>query len=554
MKFRHLKGDFFGGLTAGIVALPLALAFGVQSGLGPAAGLYGAIGLGIVAALVGGAPTQISGPTGPVTVIVTVAIVAATKFTSDPVLSLGLVFLTFFLSGIFQILFGVAGIGKYIRYIPYPVLSGFMTGVGLIIITFQLFPLFGELSPKTVIETYKTLPDAFDDINFDALLLSSISVAIIYLFPYITKKVPSTLIALIVGSIIAAVFKLDVSLIGEIPSGFPSLNYSFLSLFTVANVKFVMTSAFMIAAVSALDSLMTATMADNMTKTKHNSNRELVGQGLGAIAASLIGGIPGCGAAMRTYINVRTGGRTQLSGIIHGLVLLVILVALGPYAEHIPLPVLSGILITVGLSIIDYKSFRHILHIPRADAIVMITVIILTVFVDLIEAVAIGMMLASVLFMKEMSDITEGKTEVASITKYTKELPWVDEEEIPKNILEKVYIKHLYGPVFFGFASQLTELVRKMPNIEAVVIRMERVPYIDQSGLYALEDAILELTQKKIEVAICGIKGQPLDMLRRVDIIPALVPEEDIFDNFTHCYQWIKKKFLHSDSKRKHKH
>jgi len=396
--FTNIRGNAFGGITAGVVALPLALAFGVQSGLGAIAGLYGAIAIGIVAALLGGTKTQISGPTGPMTVVAATIVMAEIEAYGSLEEAFGTIVATFILAGIFQILMGFAKVGQYIKYMPYPVVSGFMSGIGAIIIILQIFPFFGMVSPKHILDVFMELGSIAGSINLEAVGLALATLAIIYLFPKVTKLVPSALVALIVLTIVSTMMGLNVSVIGAIPEGLPDLHLDHIHW---DHPMTIILPALTLAALGAIDSLLTSVVADNMTKTKHESNKELVGQGIGNMAAGLIGGIPGAGATMRTVVNINSGGTTQLSGIIHGLVLLVILLGAGPYAAMIPLPVLAGILVSVGIGIIDYRGIKHTFHVPRADAFVMYVVLIMTVVIDLLQAVAVGMTLASLLFMKK---------------------------------------------------------------------------------------------------------------------------------------------------------
>ncbi|MBC8285409.1 MAG: SulP family inorganic anion transporter [Nitrospinae bacterium] len=547
----NLRGDLFGGLTAGIVALPLALAFGVQSGMGAIAGLYGAIGLGIFAAIFGGTRVQVSGPTGPMTVVTSLIVLTTIESAGSLEKGFGLIISIFFLAGVFLIVLGLFKIGTYIEYIPYSVVSGFMTGIGIIIIVFQLFPALGHSSPSSIIGVFQGLPKALKDLNLETLVLTGATIAIIYLFPKITKLIPSTLVALLLVSGINAWVHLNVPLIGDIPKGLPEIR---LSEWTLSGmdlgllIKFALTLAFL----GAIDSLLTSRIADNVTKTKHNSNQELIGQGIGNMFAASIGGIPGAGATMRTLVNVNSGGRTRLSGVAHGIVLLTILMGLGPYASQIPLAVLAGILITVGVGIIDYKGIRHIRDIPRADASVMIIVLGLTIFVDLIQAVAAGMIMASILFMKQMSDLVTGDLKISPLNAYKKELPW-DDEMIPSHIADKIYVKHFDGPLFFGFAPAFQELAKKLPSdIRIVIFRMKKVPHIDQTGLYAMEEVILELESRGIAVVISGLLEQPKNMLKRINIIPGLIPEQYIFQNFKQCLEWLNDELLDREKEDMH--
>ena len=541
----NLRGDLFGGITAGIVALPLALAFGVQSGMGAIAGLYGAIALGMFAAAFGGTPSQISGPTGPMTVVSILVVKDVIDSTGSLENGYGTVITIFFIAGVMLVLFGLLKLGTYIKYIPYPVVSGFMSGIGVIIIVFQIFPLMGLASPKSIVEVFKQLPTGLQNINIEAVLVAGATIAVIYIFPKFTKAVPSSLVALLAVTIIANWAELDVPLIGEIPNGIPELQISQFSL-SGLSLTLIIELALTLALLGAIDSLLTSVIADNVTKTKHDSNKELIGQGIGNMVAGAIGGLPGAGATMRTLVNVNAGGKTRLSGIVHGGLLLFVLLGAGVYAAQIPLAVLAGILITVGIGIIDYKGFQHIPHVPRADAVVMILVLILTVFVDLIQAVAAGLILSSILFMKQMSDLGGRRVKIASLQEYKKELPWED-ENIPPAIVDKIYVKHLEGPLFFGFAPAFLEMAKTLPDIRVVIFRMKRVPHIDQTGLYALEEVIMDLEKRGVATVMTGLKKQHMRMLRRINIIPGLIPEKYLFKTFNDCIEWLDQELTDTD-------
>ena len=544
LHFNNLRGDVFGGITAGVVALPLALAFGVQSGAGPVAGLYGAIAIGIFAAIFGGTSTQVSGPTGPMTVISALVIAKAIEGYGSLESGMGFIICIFVLAGIVQILFGLLQLGAYIKYIPYPVVSGFMSGIGGIIILLQIFPFLGQASPKKVLDVITHIPDAIPLINWEAVLISSSTIAIIYLFPRFTKAVPSTLVALISMTIVTASMGLEVPVIGPIPTSLPELNLGAIVNIHATDITLIVELALTLALLGAIDSLLTSVIADNITKTKHHSNRELVGQGIGNIIAGCIGGLPGAGATMRTIVNINAGGQTPLSGVAHGVLLLGTLLGLGNYAQEIPIPVLAGILITVGIGIIDYKGLRHIKSVPRADAVVMLIVLGMTVFVDLIQAVATGLILSSILFMKQMSDQLSSEVKILPIKENCRQW-W--KENIPDSIAEKIYVKHFPGPIFFGFAPALQAMADSLPDVRVVVFRMMNVPYIDQTGLYALEEVVLSLEKRNIAVVITGLKNQPYRMLQRINLVPGLVPENYLFDKVEDCIQWLGEKLEQSE-------
>lgn len=514
LNFSHWRGDLFGGLTAGIVALPLALAFGVASGLGAAAGLYGAIAVGILAALFGGTPAQISGPTGPMTVVVAGTIAA---MTGNPAWVLA----TIVLAGLFQVLFGVLRFGSFIRYMPYPVVSGFMSGIGVIIIVLQILPLMGVPGAAGVLQGLSRLPEALSQLNPAALALGLATIALVYLSPKVVKGVPGTLVALLVTSVAAFLLNLQVPKIGEIPSGLPALQ---LPPLDPGMLMAIVGPALVLGLLGSIDSLLTSLVADNLTRTRHDSDRELVGQGLGNALSGLIGGIPGAGATMRTVVNIRSGGRTPLSGVIHGLVLLAVLLGLGPLAAHIPLAVLAGILITVGIGIIDYKGLRHFIRVPKADAFVMSVVLILTVFVDLIQAVGAGMIMAALIFVKRLSDRQPG----TAVPLSGLERPWVKELALSSEVCDHVYVLHLDGALFFGNANPLQSLMASLEGAKAVVIRLKRVHFLDQSGAYALSDFMLDLKERGVDVFLTELQEQPRQILHLTGIAPGEIPSDHL--------------------------
>ena len=558
IKTDNLKGDIFGGITAGIVALPLALAFGIQafggiddpsaSSMGALAGLIGATFLGFFASLFGGTHSQISGPTGPMTVITASllsGVWAAQHSMSAVLISMSLAGL---FCGLFQILFGILKIGKYVRYIPYPVLSGFMSGIGVIIIIQQLYPLIGCKSPVLVVDMITQFPERVaGGVSFTALLLGLGTIAIIYLFPLITKKIPSTLVALLVMTIISLFLNMDEKLlIGQIPAGFPmpafakeGLDFSGLDWGLVLKASVI--PGLTLAGLGSIDTLLTSVVADNITKTHHNSNRELIGQGIGNMISGLFCGISGAGATMRTVVNVKSGGRTQISGMVHSLLLLAVLLGLGSLVRYVPLAVLAGILITVGWGIIDFKGFKDLLRIPRADAVVLIIVFLLTVFVDLLTAVGIGMVIACVLFMKRASDLVEGGYSTSEMTNFDKESPRQDEGGMPDKVKHKIYIQRLNGPIFFGTITKFQQVMNDVPeDAKIVIIRMRLVSFMDQSGLYAMETAIKELQDRGVLVLMTIIQPQPMYMLKTMKVIPELVPELHTFETFEDCTEFLK--------------
>jgi SulP family sulfate permease len=516
----NLRGDLFGGVTAGIVALPLALGFGVASGLenGAAAGLYGAIAVGLFAALFGGTPSQISGPTGPMTVVVA-GIVGS--LTGD----IAWVFAMVALSGVLQVVLGVLRLGKYINYVPYPVISGFMSGIGAIVIILQLAQLVGHKPASGTVAALRSIPEDFQNVNPSALILGLCTIAIIYIAPRFIKVVPGTLVALVVMTAGSVMLAIDVPRIGEIPRGLPTPS---IPEWDFSKFQLILVPAVMLAIVGSIDSLLTSLVADAVTKTRHDSERELMGQGIGNIFAGLIGGLPGAGATMRTVVNVRSGGKTHLSGIVHSVLLLAILLALGPLASEIPMAVLAGILITVGIGIVDTKGLSHVRRAPRGDAAVMITVFTLTVFADLMWAVAVGMVMASMILLKRLSDIDPATH--SPLVDIAAHRPWIPDLEEPHEVLAGIYIVEVHGSLFFGNSGPLQRKLGGMIHARAVVLHMGDVRYLDQSGVYALADLITDLRDTGTEVYFAELHEEPRQILASLGVAPGIIPENHIFE------------------------
>ncbi|XPV70080.1 MAG: SulP family inorganic anion transporter [Halarcobacter sp.] len=484
-NLNSIKNDVFGGITAAVVALPLALAFGVASGAGAMAGLYGAIILGFFASLFGGTQTQISGPTGPMTVITATAIAT---FPND----FESVITVIFLSGIIQISLGIVKVGKWVKYIPYPVISGFMSGIGLIIIILQINPFIGVESYGSVIQTIVELPQSIKQANFESLIIASITLAIMFLTPKkITRFVPAALIALVSITYLTIFMGYSIQTIGEIPMGLPDITIP--TKFDLLKLDTIITLAITLALLGTIDTLLTSLVADSMTKTKHNPNKELIAQGIGNSLCSLVGAIPGAGATMRTVINIKSGGTTRLSGMIHALSLLIIVLFLAPLASKIPLAVLSGILIKVGFDILDYKLLRIINKIPRQDLLIMITVFLLTIFVDLIMAVGAGITFASILAIYKISKKTKMSTSNAK-----KGVSFdIDVENKDIKILK------IDGSLFFGTASILDRKIDKInPNTKFVILDCLHVSMMDLSAIFILEEIIVKLEEKNIKVIL----------------------------------------------------
>lgn len=495
----NLSGDFTGGLMGAIVALPLCLAFGVASGLGPAAGLYGAISCGILAGIFGGTAGQCSGPTGPMTVV---AATMASTNTGRP----ELIFASVLAAGLLQIALGFAKAGGLIAYVPYPVISGFMTGIGSIIVIVELAPLFGVSGSGNVLVSLQKLFDIIPNLNTQALVISVLTVAMIYGLPKISRRLPASLIALISMTLLSNMLHFKLPTIGEIPSSLPIPS---LPNITFADLHIVAENGITLACLGAIDSLLTSLVMDKVTGKKHDSNQELIGQGIGNMAAGLIGGLPGAGATMRSMVNVKSGGTTHLSGALHGLFLLLVLICLAKIASTIPMAALAAILFTVGLSIMDWRVLKSLRKAPRSDTVVMLTVLVLTIFVDLIVAVLIGVALASVLFVKQLSD---ARVSAMSQLETLQELNQLT-SEVPEAVRKNTFCYELNGPLFFGEAKNLIDAISNVSNPRYIILRFSNVPLIDQTGAFALEHAIEKWQAAGAKILFVGLKKSIMQTL-----------------------------------------
>lgn len=509
MKFldtSNLRGDLFGGVTAGIVALPLALAFGEASGAGAIAGLWGAIFVGLFAALFGGTGSQISGPTGPM-VVVFAGMFAS--LSGNPALVFGAVVL----AGALQIAFGVMKFGQYIRLVPYPVVSGFMTGIGCIIIALQLARLFGhEPEGGGTIPALTSVPAAVMDPNFSALGVGLLTLALIFSWPASWGRwLPAPLAALVLGTVIG-MFLPGIPVLGDIPTGFPSF---IMPAFTADTFLLVFEAAIILAVLGAIDSLLTSLVADNMTRTRHDSNRELIGQGIGNTVAGLFGAIPGAGATMRTVVNIRTGGLTRISGVTHAALLLLVVISLAPLAAQIPHAVLAGILFKVGYDIIDFAYLKRAHKGPRWDLVLMAMVLSLTVFVDLITAVAVGVIMAALAFVKRLAD-----DQLATAAAETDPVSTTPEEKaLLKRAAGRITVFEFGGPLSFGAAADLGHHVRERVKRDttAMVLDFHRVAFMDVSAARAVETIACDARESGKAIYVSGLQDDVAGVLASLD-------------------------------------
>ena len=533
---RNIRGDILGGVTAAVVALPLALAFG-NAALGPGGaiyGLYGAVVVGFVAALFGGTPAQVSGPTGPMSVTVAgvVASLAAVGVSRD--LNAGqilpLVMAAVVIGGLFQIVFGLLKLGKYITLVPYSVVSGFMTGIGVIILALQIGPLVGISTRGGVLESIRTVAFNFQP-NWAAIAVGVMTLAIVFLTPrQISQWVPSPLLALLIVTPLSIVLFGDAALeargldqlprIGSIPEGGLS--------FTMPNwnehFPVIIKAGLVLAVLGAIDSLLTSLVADNISQTRHNSDRELIGQGLANSLAGLLTGLPGAGATMRTVINIKSGGRTPLSGMVHSIVLLVVLIGAGPLAAEIPTALLAGILIKVGLDIIDWGFLRRAHRLSLKTAAVMYGVLLMTVFWDLIWAVLVGVFIANMLTIDSITQTqlegmeADNPLENETAPSFNDAPLPKDEEELLNKYSRDIMLFRLRGPLSFGAAKGITERMMLVRNYKVLILDITDVPRLGVTATLAIEDMVQEAKVNSRKAFVAGAAGGVRERLERFGV------------------------------------
>lgn len=528
IHFRNLRGDVFGGITAAVIALPMALAFGVASGAGAAAGLWGAVLVGFFAALFGGTPTLISEPTGPMTVIMTAVI--ASLMDANPENGMAMAFTVVMMAGLFQMLLGSLRLGRYVTLMPYTVVSGFMSGIGIILIILQTAPFLGQSSPKGgVVGTIRNLPDLVANISWPEASLALITLAILLFSPRKLKRiVPPQLVALIVGTIISLMLFPDVEIrrIGEIPMGLPQLQMPY---FTPEQFRMMVVNAIVLGMLGCIDALLTSVVADSLTRTEHDSNKELIGQGLGNLASGLFGGIAGAGATMGTVVNIQAGGRTALSGLVRAFILGIVVLWAGSLTAVIPMAVLAGIAFKVGINIIDWSFLKRAHQISIKGALIMYGVIILTVFVDLIAAVGIGVFVANILTIERLSKLqSQG---VKAITNADDEIALNPEE---KQLLDRadgrVLLFHLDGPMIFGVAKAISREQTAMSHCEALILDLGDVPHLGVTSSLAVENVLQEAVEKQRHVFLVGATGQTKRRLEKLGMMEIIPPENLLMD------------------------
>ncbi len=527
---RNVRGDVFGGVTAAVVALPMALAFGVASGAGAAAGLWGAVIIGLVASLFGGTPTLISEPTGPMTVVFTAVILSFTSQIPDKGTALAMAFTVVVLAGVFQILFGFFRLGRYITMMPYTVISGFMSGIGVILVILQLAPFLGQSSPPGgVIGTLSSLPQLASGVQPLELGLAVITLLILWFTPEQLKRFcPPQLLALVVGTVLSLTLFGDIELrrIPEFTAEFPSFNPP---TFSGDQIRLMVVNGAVLGMLGCIDALLTSVVADSLTRTEHDSNKELIGQGLGNVMSGLFGGLPGAGATMGTVVNIQAGGRSALSGIVRALILMLVILLAAPLASKIPLAVLAGIALKVGFDIIDWSFLQRAHHLSIKAACITYGVIALTVLVDLIWAVFIGVFVANVLTIERMTALQARGVKTISTTDDDVELP-EDQQALLDQAAGRLLLFQLTGPMIFGVAKTINREHNAIEDCEAVLFDLSEVSHLGVTASLALENAIKEAVEVGRSVYLVVMQGSTRNRLEKLKLLD-LLPENHVSED-----------------------
>ncbi len=530
IHFRNLKGDIFGGVTAAVIALPLALTFGVASGAGATAGLWSAILIGFFAALFGGTPTLISEPTGPMTVAMTAVIASLTA--ADPEKGMAMAFTVVMLAGVFQIILGFLKLGRYITLMPYPVISGFMSGIGIILMILEIGPILGQASPQDgVMGTLQNLPTLIANINPLETLLAGLTIAILLFYPPKFKKfLPPQLLALIVGTLVATLLfnNAPIRTIGEISVGLPSLQ---IPTFSEAQLQTMLFDGLVLGILGSIDALLTSLIADTLTRSEHDSNKELIGQGIGNLVSGLFGGIPGAGETMGTVVNIQSGGRTAVSGLTRALVLLVVVLGFSQYLTVIPSAVLAGIAFKIGMDIVDWSFLKRVRQISPKAALIFYEVMVMTVFIDLIVAVVVGVFVANILTIELLSNNRD--EQVKAITDDDEEVELDREEkQLLRRAKGRVLLLYMSGPMIFGVAKAISREHNLINDYRALVLDLSDVPLLDVTSSLALENAIKEALEKDRQVFLVGVNGQTEELLEKMGVM-AKIPGQNFISDRT---------------------
>ena len=510
-NLQTLRGDLFGGITAAVVGLPVALAFGVASGLGALAGIYGAIAVGFFATVFGGTRSQISGPTGPMAVAMAVIVTTHADTLAEA-------FTIVIMAGLLQILLGVMRIGRFVAFTPYSVISGFMSGIGIIIMLLQTLPFLGATGATGgPVGVVRALPNAMSNVNFSALAIAAVTLAVGVLWPrQLRRYLPPTLAALVAGTLLGVLWLTNTPVIGEVPTGLPQIELPVLSLSLLVRA---IEPALILALLGSIDSLLTSLIADAMTRTRHDPNRELVGQGIGNVVAGLIGGLPGAGATLGTVVNIRAGGQTQVSGALRAAILLALVLGLGKYVEAIPHAVLAGILMKVGWDIIDWRFIKRIHRVQREHLLVMLITLALTVFVDLVTAVAIGLIAAGMAGARQFERLELDR--VISVPLLDQSfLARKKSEEETDEFSARVGLVALRGSFSVASSNKLiTTISVDIRDHEVVILDFSDTVYVDDSAALVVEQMIDSAIAEDTECIIMGLTGPPAATLRALNVL-----------------------------------
>ena len=516
------RGDLFGGITAAVVGLPVALAFGVASGLGAIAGMYGAIAVGFFAAVFGGTRSQISGPTGPMAIAMAVIVATHAESFAEA-------FTIAIMAGLIQVLLGVLRIGRFVAYTPYSVISGFMSGIGIIIILLQTLPFLGSpVVSGGPVGSILAWPDAIRDINLNAIAIAAVTLAVGVLWPSrLAKYLPPTLAALASGTLLSVLWLTQTPVISDVPTGLPDI---WTPVFSPDFLIHAIQPALIIALLGSIDSLLTSLIADSMTRTSHNPNRELVGQGIGNTIAGFIGGLPGAGATMGTVVNIRAGGRTQVSGVLRAAILLALVLGLGKYVESIPHAALAGILMKVGWDIIDWRFLTRVHRVQKAHLLVMLITLGLTVFLDLVTAVAIGLIAAGMASARQLE-----RLELDSVVS----VPLLDQSflagqqalEIVDDFSARVGLVALRGAFTVASSNKLVNTISvDIRDHEVVILDFSETIYMDDSAALVVEQLIDSAMEDNTECVVMGLDGLPSATLHGLNVLQH-VPEDHVVES-----------------------
>ncbi|EJG1399594.1 SulP family inorganic anion transporter [Vibrio parahaemolyticus] len=523
----NFKGDIFGGVTTAIISLPLALAFGVASGAGAEAGLWGAIMVGLFASLFGGSNTLISEPTGPMTVIMTA--VLTSMMAKYPETGMAMTFTVVMMAGAFQILLGTLKMGKYVTLMPYSVISGFMSGIGVILIILQLSPLLGHAAPTGgVLGTLSALPETISNLKFNELFLGLLTLGILFFFPKKYRKyVPAQLVALVAVTLLSVMLfdTEDIRRIGEIPAGLPSLVAPHIDpdMF----VEMVI-DALVLGTLGCIDTLLTAVIGDSLTRKEHDSDKELRGQGLANMISGLFGALPGAGATMGTVTNIQVGARSPLSGVVRALVLALVVLVAGGLTEPIPMAVLAGIAVYVGFNILDWSFIQRAHKVSFSGMAIMYGVMLLTVFVDLIVAVGLGVFVSNIMIIERLS--REQARQVKAISD-------ADEDDVPltdseRGLLDRangrVLFFYLSGPMIFSVSKAISRQHTSISDYDVMILDLTDVPMLDVTVGLALENAIKDALDARCEVYLLCPNQRTREQLEKFHVID-LVPDNNMY-------------------------